>query len=908
MPPINRPQFAHLHEPARQPCHIRIGAWAFCHVLVGCFHLSLSFFRWLRGSLPPPIRGHGARIVLTGTFYADNWIESLVRPLGLSRVCGHIWIVADQPFVPMEHVSYVCPPRWLQRLIGRTPARSVMFVITAARVRADIVGGFHLLCNGLLALSVARMIRARAMYFCVGGWAEFVRGGVHGGNRIFTMIGRDDRALEQSLLRAIRQFDLILTMGTGAREFIRSHGVTAPVEVVAGATDPNRIPPRTANPQYDLITVSRLVPVKRLDLFLDIVRRISEHLPTVSAVIVGDGEEMPFLRQRALAMGLADRVHFTGRVPRVEEWLVRSRVFVLTSDSEGLSLALIEAAMAGLPAVVSDVGDLGDLIQDGVNGYRLPPRRTDLFAERLVEILSDPSTYARFADAARSSAMRYSIDATRERWDHALAAWQRKYPPGSEGTTPVWTLRRLFSRKRLWELSRTVTRRYPAGVLSVVPPGVWLGRKFRRNLDFVRRASAWTPREAEEFQLRQLQSIVSFAFQSSAYYRNLYREHGFNPSDLRSLDDVTRLPTTDPEAIRSHLRSVCTIPHLDPAADYVSTGGTGGKPIHFYIGADRSAIEYAHLVASWQRSGYELGLPMAVLRGAIVRHDTGGLYHEYDPFLRHHYYSTFHMTDENMRCTLEHISTIGPCFLHVYPSSVAALARFVRRSGMKPPSNIRGIIAESEIVYEEQRHMVEQVFECRYFSCYGHSEKLILAAECEHSNDYHVWPSYGFFELLDEQGRPITTPGERGEIVGTGFINRIVPFIRYRTGDFATYVGDHCPACGRYHVVIRDIRGHRTQEVLIASDGAEIPWAALNVHDETFHHVRQFQFHQDTPGRAVLRIVPATGFTEADSRRILDRLDKSLGERLHVDIQLTDTICLTDRGKVIYVDQRIPRD
>jgi phenylacetate-CoA ligase len=120
-----------------------------------------------------------------------------------------------------------------------------------------------------------------------------------------------------------------------------------------------------------------------------------------------------------------------------------------------------------------------------------------------------------------------------------------------------------------------------------------------------------------------------------------------------------------------------------------------------------------------------------------------------------------------------------------------------------------------------------------------------------------ICPTYGYFELLDEQGCPVTTPGQRGEIVGTGFINTAMPFIHYRTGDWATYIGDHCEACGREHMVIQDIRGHRTQEVLVASDGSEISWTALNMHDDTFLHVRQFQFYQEIAGKAVLRVAPA---------------------------------------------------
>jgi phenylacetate-CoA ligase len=350
---------------------------------------------------------------------------------------------------------------------------------------------------------------------------------------------------------------------------------------------------------------------------------------------------------------------------------------------------------------------------------------------------------------------------------------------------------------------------------------------------------------------------------------------------------------------------MCTKSIREGGIDFGSTGGVSGSPLHFYLDAQRSSIEYAYLTTSWQRVGYRLSMPMAVLRGRVVRADRTGFNHEYDPLLRHHYYSSFHMSDLNLRRYLQHITTIGPCFLHVYPSTVAALARYIRRSGTQVPLNIRGLIAESEIVYPEQQRMVEATFGCRYFSCYGLSEKVVFAAGCEQSDDYHVWPTYGYFELLDSAGNPVATPGQRGEIVGTGFISTVMPFIRYRTGDWATYVGDRCEVCGREHFIIRDIRGHRTQEVLIAADGSEISWTALNMHDDTFAHVRQFQFLQETPGRGRPARGAGEGFGELDAERIA----AELGTQAQAQISLPSSWSRqfpSTRGKAIYVDRRIP--
>ncbi len=463
-----------------------------------------------------------------------------------------------------------------------------------------------------------------------------------------------------------------------------------------------------------------------------------------------------------------------------------------------------------------------------------------------------------------------------------------------------------LSRKNIWEALPRPVKTVAGAALGRFPVAYLLGSSFRRHRALARQADRWSADEARDYQLERCRRICRLAYEQTPYYRRSFDEVGFDPRGMNSLSDLRLLLTIDKHVVRDHLGEMCTVAPTSPGVDFVSTGGTGGEPLNFYIGAGRSAVEYAHLVTSWGRAGYRLGTPMAVIRGRIVPENRSGLRHEYDPLLRHHYYSNFHMTDANMERYLRHIAGLGPCYLHVYPSSVAALARYIRRSGSAPPANIGGIIAESENVYAEQRSMVEETFGCRYLSCYGHSEKLVGGAECEHSTDYHIWPTYGFFELLDSNGDPVTTPGERGEIVGTGFINTVMPFIRYRTGDFATYMGDRCPACGREQVIIADIRGHNTQEFLIAQDGSAISWTALNMHDDTFANVRQFQFHQEAPGQATLRVVPAERFGDRDSTRIQQGMRRKLADRVEVSIELAEVIPLSPMGKMIYVDQELP--
>lgn len=470
---------------------------------------------------------------------------------------------------------------------------------------------------------------------------------------------------------------------------------------------------------------------------------------------------------------------------------------------------------------------------------------------------------------------------------------------------PKTAMKLALSRKNVWDRLPRACKAAVAPVIAAVPVEHLLGTRFRRQLTLARAAEWWSADQARAYQLSELQRICGLAYQRTPYYRRLFDEAGLHPDSIRSVEDLRRFPTIDRHTLAEHLGEMCAVSPGSPRVDYVSTGGTGGMPLRFYIGADRSQIEYAYLVAGWRRAGFALGMSLAVLRGGVVPARRNGMRHEYDALLRRHLYSSFHMSEAQMHRYLEHLRGIGPCFLHVYPSTGSTLARFIRRAELDPPSNIRGVLCESEVLYPAQRRLIEETFQCRCFSSYGLTEKVALGAQCEYGREYHVWPTYSFVELLDEQGRSVTISGQRGEIVGTGFINTVVPFIRYRTGDYATYVADACQACGRAHMLLGEIRGHRVQEFLVAADGSEISWAALNMHDDTFEQVHRFQFYQSTPGRAILRIVPAPGFTNADRRRVQAHLGVKFDGRLIFAIETVDTIPFSRSGKAIYVDQRI---
>jgi glycosyltransferase involved in cell wall biosynthesis len=144
-------------------------------------------------------------------------------------------------------------------------------------------------------------------------------------------------------------------------------------------------------------TVARLDPVKRLDVFLQALAL----LDGIPAVLVGYGPEQVRLEAMAQQLGVADRVLLAGYQRDVRPWLAALDLFVLSSDWEGMSNALLEAMAAGLPVVATATGGTTDVLVDGETGLLVPPGNPTALADSIRRLLSDAELRATMGQAGR---------------------------------------------------------------------------------------------------------------------------------------------------------------------------------------------------------------------------------------------------------------------------------------------------------------------------------------------------------------------------------------------------------------------------------------------------------------------------------------------------------------------------
>ncbi len=359
------------------------------------------------------------RIVVTGTFFNPNWYLSHITPLVRSGV-GEVILVTDEPQQPIEGVRFACPPKWLAKLISRAGAKTIWMIYAGFRYRPDLYMGYYVAPGACSALIAGRLFGRPSCYQMTAGPVELVGGGFQATGSFSAFLGRPSRLIEAMALAVVRLFDLVVVRGSKAKDFLETQGMKGSVAVITGSVgDSRRLHQNYRN--IDLIFVGRLVPTKQVHQFIEAVERASDVLPSVKATVVGDGALMKSLMSQAHHSGLAGKIEFLGKRRDVGAIMARSRVFVLTSQCEGLSIAMAEAMCAGVVPVVADVGELCDLVISGVNGFLVEPDCIDEYATRIVSLLQDRALWKRLSEKAIETALENcETEVISAKWRHCF--------------------------------------------------------------------------------------------------------------------------------------------------------------------------------------------------------------------------------------------------------------------------------------------------------------------------------------------------------------------------------------------------------------------------------------------------------------------------------------------------------
>ena len=383
-----------------------------------------------------------------------------------------------------------------------------------------------------------------------------------------------------------------------------------------------------------------------------------------------------------------------------------------------------------------------------------------------------------------------------------------------------------------------------------------------------------TDQQKKEYQLKALRETLEYAYQHVPYYRRVFDRCGFNPSQVKDLADIQRLPLLEKhEAIAAGNDLYSDDERLSYYKTF--TGGSSGQALTVLL--DKASIykERAVVTHYLSKFGYD---PLRTRTVAFWGHNKDQDYY-YSPLKNEIVISPFRLfKNDQLEPICQDIEKFGATFVMGYPSAIYLFAQMLEKANRKMRFDC--VVYYAENCSPEEKAYIERVLGCPVESYYGHTERACFAEIRDSGcvfNDY-----YGLTELL-----PTETANEY-RIVCTGFLSKKMPLIRYATDDVV-----QIDEKGAMRLV-----GHKRSEVhLISKNGQKVFKGAMTLHVEELKKIKRYQYVQNEPGKAALCIVPEEKMTDAEIARVKEYITRRCEGLLDIEIKFVDELQLTTRGK-----------
>ena len=317
--------------------------------------------------------------------------------------------------------------------------------------------------------------------------------------------------------------------------------------------------------------------------------------------------------------------------------------------------------------------------------------------------------------------------------------------------------------------------------------------------------------QIKQWQDERLVATVKRVYENVEYYRKKMDEAGVTPDDIKSADDLHKLPFLTKADLRDAYPYGLMAAPLEDCVRIQSTSGTTGKRVvAFYTQHDVDLWEdccaRAIMAVGGTKEdvcqvcyGYGLFTGGPGLNGGS--HKVGCL--------------TLPMSSGNTERQLQFMTDLGATILCCTPSYAAYLTESIYEKGLRDKIKLKAGIFGAEAWTEEMRHDIEEKLGIKAYDIYGLTEISGpgVSFECEAQAGMHINEDHFIAEIIDPETGEVLPEGSKGELVFTSITKEAFPLIRYRTRDICVLSREKCP-CGRTHVKMSKPMG-RSDDMLI---------------------------------------------------------------------------------------------
>ena len=411
----------------------------------------------------------------------------------------------------------------------------------------------------------------------------------------------------------------------------------------------------------------------------------------------------------------------------------------------------------------------------------------------------------------------------------------------------------------------------------------------------------WFSREQiEHLQNKNLRALIKNAYENVPYYHRVFKERNLGVDDVRTKEDLRKLPVLLKSDIRRHFSELISRCYPANQLVYRTSGGTGDQ-IRFYVTKEQMSWEVAAEYRAYGWGNYHLGDKCLLFWGSpldIAKHDNlvSQLTSQMERVLL---LNTYVLSDSVLSKYVELMKRFHPKIVRGYSSSVYLMAQYMleRDIDFEQPE---AVFTSAEMLFLFQRLAIEKAFGCPVFDYYGSREVGALAAECEEHAGYHISAENVVLECV-ENGQQVAD-GERGVVLVTNLRNHGMPLIRYAIGDVGKPSCKSCN-CGRGLPLLESIEGRVSQfmavydkqskQIVPVSTAAPGPFsmALMQVPLESYRIV------QESLDRVVIKAVKGKGYSQKHTDFVVNYMRSILGDDVKIEFEFLSYLPSLPSGK-----------
>lgn len=304
-----------------------------------------------------------------------------------------------------------------------------------------------------------------------------------------------------------------------------------------------------------------------------------------------------------------------------------------------------------------------------------------------------------------------------------------------------------------------------------------------------------TREDFEKYQLFRVREQMKYAEASVPYYRKKFKEAGVRPEDIRTYDDLTKIPLTEPIDLAKDPLLFYGISITKMLREFSTTGTSGHrKSIGFSTNDLLSKIDI--IASALKGVGMKKTDSLHVMFPMVIAWDPSILLVTACNILG---YGSSVCSDVDIEKQIASMKEAGSTFIIGLPSFIYRVTTLMEKDIDLKSLGVKKIISTSEPLSESRRHILEEAWGCKVIDVWGMTEfGLACAIECDEQNGLHTDEANMLLEIIDPETGKHVPPGEKGELVITGLNSEGTVLIRYRTRDIAALLDPPCP-CGMHY-------------------------------------------------------------------------------------------------------------